>query len=101
VGQAIYQWCANGEKLKPEALKAVYAEALERGRQVAKTLVAKRNVAQLEAPKRRFQLFQPPVVCPECGKKAPKGATFCAFCGKPLTPTEKQDSDGESRVAEA
>src|SRR5512136_2621218 len=85
VGQAIYQWCANGEKLKPDALKAVYAEALERGRQAAKTLVARRNVAQLQAPKPRFQLRKPPLVCPECGKKAPKGATFCAYCGKSLT----------------
>jgi uncharacterized protein (DUF697 family) len=100
VGQAIYQWCANGEKLKPEALKAVYAEALERGRQAAKTLVAKRNVAQLEAPRaspRRFQLWKPPVVCPECGKKAPKGATFCAYCGKSLTGASDQDSVGGSQ----
>ncbi len=87
VGEAIYQWCANGEKLKPEALKAVYAEALERGRQAARKLVAKRNAAQLEAPRasgRHFQLWKPPVLCPECGKKAPKGAMFCAYCGKSL-----------------
>jgi predicted amidophosphoribosyltransferase len=42
-------------------------------------------VAQLQAPKPRFQLRKPQVVCPECGKKAPKGATFCAYCGKSLT----------------
>jgi len=93
VGQAIYQWCVNGEKLKPEAFKAVYAEALERGRQAAKTLVARRNVAQLQAPKPRFQLRKPPAVCPECGKKAPKGATFCAYCGKSLTVAS---GDGDS-----
>jgi len=85
VGQAIYQWCANGEKLKPEAFKAVYAEALERGRQVARTLLARRNVPQLQLPRPRFQLRRPQMVCPECGKKAPKGATFCAYCGKSLT----------------
>jgi uncharacterized protein (DUF697 family) len=88
VGEAIYQWCINGEKLKPEALKSLYAKALERGRQAARTLVAKRNAAQLEAPKRRFQLWKPPVTCPECGKKAPKGATFCAYCGKSLAKNE-------------
>ena len=88
VGEAIYQWCVNGEKLKPEVLKSLYAKALERGRQAAKTLVAKRNAARLEAPKQRLQLWKPPVVCPECGKKAPKGATFCAYCGKSLVKNE-------------
>ena len=99
VGQAIYQWCANGEKLNPEALKAVYAEALERGRQAARRLVAKRNAAQLEAPRasgHRFQLWKPPVLCPACGKKALKGATFCAYCGKSLTEVGDQDSEGNS-----
>jgi uncharacterized protein (DUF697 family) len=83
-GQAIYQWCVNGEKLKPEALKSLYTEALTRGREVAQSLVTKRQAAQLQAPKKRQGLFAPAPVCPSCGKKAPKGATFCAFCGKPL-----------------
>jgi len=87
VGQAIYQWCANGEKLKPETLKTLYTEALERGREVARSLVAKRNAKQLESPPKRRGLFAPARVCPECGKKAPQGATFCAFCGKPLQAT--------------
>jgi len=87
VGQAIYQWCANGEKLKPETLKALYTEALERGREAARSLVAKRNAKQLESPPKRRGLFAPAQVCPECGKKAPKDATFCAFCGKPLQTT--------------
>lgn len=43
VGQAIYQWCANGEKLKPEHLKALYATAFKRGREVARVIVAKRK----------------------------------------------------------
>jgi len=43
VGQAIYQWCANGEKLKPENLKMLYASAFKRGREVAQTILAKRK----------------------------------------------------------
>jgi GTP-binding protein EngB required for normal cell division/uncharacterized protein (DUF697 family) len=43
VGQAIYQWCANGEKLKPERFKLLYTAALKRGREVAQTVVAKRK----------------------------------------------------------
>jgi len=87
VGQAIYQWCAQGERLKPEALKALYTEALVRGREAAQSLLAKRKAAQpkaLEEHKPRRALFAPAPKCPACGKKLPKGATFCAFCGKPL-----------------
>ena len=43
VGQAIYQWCANGEKLQPERLKALYVAAFKRGRDVAQTILAKRK----------------------------------------------------------
>lgn len=43
VGQAIYQWCANGEKLKPEYLKSLYVAAFKRGREVAQTILAKRK----------------------------------------------------------
>jgi len=52
IGQAIYQWCAHGEKLRPEALKALYVEALQRGSEVAQTLVAKGDIAQQEAAER-------------------------------------------------
>ena len=43
VGQAIYQWCANGEKLKPEHLKSLYASAFKRGREFARVVLAKRK----------------------------------------------------------
>jgi len=48
VGQAIYQWCANGEKLQPERLKAMYVAAFKRGREVAQSILAKRKA--LRAP---------------------------------------------------
>jgi len=98
VGEAIYQWCANGERLKPQALKAVYAEALERGRQVARSLVPKRQAQQPALPKPRRRLF---AKCPSCGKKAPKGAAFCAFCGKSLLKDESEglrDETGQSQA---
>jgi uncharacterized protein (DUF697 family) len=43
VGQAIYQWCANGEKLQPERLKSLYVAAFKRGREVARSILAKRK----------------------------------------------------------
>jgi uncharacterized protein (DUF697 family) len=128
IGKSIYQWCANGEKLNPEELRALYAEALERGSEAARVLIAKSGAAQYQATDKfkeiaqliserstltqeqassRFQsamsfiagksqdtrqqivsiadkVFKPATACSACGKKAPKGAGFCAFCGKPL-----------------
>ena len=43
VGQAIYRWCANGEKLKTENLKLLYLSALKRGRETAQTVIARRK----------------------------------------------------------
>ncbi len=84
IGEAIYQWCVNGEKLKPEALKALYTHALERGRQAAQTLIARRQAQSPALPKPRRGWLAPAPKCPACGKKAPRGAAFCAFCGQPL-----------------
>ena len=43
IGQAIYQWCANGEKLKSENLRALYLTALKRGREATQAVIAKRR----------------------------------------------------------
>lgn len=47
VGQAIYQWCVNGEKLKPENLKSLYNSAFKRGKEVAQTILAKRKALRI------------------------------------------------------
>jgi rRNA maturation endonuclease Nob1 len=111
-------------------LKNLYAEAIERGSEVAKVLIAKSDEAQEQAADKfkeiaqviseqatitqqqavgRFQsavaflgvrsqgarqqiaefagkAFKPAAICPACGRKAPGGAIFCAYCGKPLNP---------------
>jgi uncharacterized protein (DUF697 family) len=51
VGQAVYQWCAKGEKVSPKQLKSIFAQALEGGREVARTLAAKLNPASHESGK--------------------------------------------------
>ena len=53
-------WCVNGEKLKPEALKPLYAEALERGRAAGQSLRQNAGRAKLALPKPRLRLFAPP-----------------------------------------
>jgi uncharacterized protein (DUF697 family) len=58
IGEAIYQWCANGEKLNPEALKSLYAEALERGGNVARLLMEKRDIAGARAAEKWQEIAQ-------------------------------------------
>ena len=41
IGQAIYRWCANNEKVSPQILRIMYPKALERGREVALSMVSR------------------------------------------------------------
>lgn len=50
VGQAIYQWCANGEKLRTENLKSLYLSALKRGRETAQAVIARRKALRHPQP---------------------------------------------------
>ncbi len=100
-GQAVYQWCVQGEKLSAAALKKLYSEALERGKQVGRSLVERRKKRAAElpegAPTRRpwlklsrprwLALPRPAPRCARCGKKLPRGAVFCAYCGAEIRVT--------------
>jgi uncharacterized protein (DUF697 family) len=50
VGQAIYQWCANGEKLRTENLKSLYLSAIKRGRETARVVIARRKALRHPQP---------------------------------------------------
>jgi len=43
IGQAIYRWCANNEKVSPQTLRAMYSKALVRGREVARSILSRRR----------------------------------------------------------
>lgn len=58
IGEAIYQWCANGEKLNPEQLKNLYAEAIEKGSEVAKMLIEKGDTTQHQAADKFKEIAQ-------------------------------------------
>jgi uncharacterized protein (DUF697 family) len=40
IGEAIYRWCANNEKVNPRMFRDIYSKALERGREIGRSLVA-------------------------------------------------------------
>jgi uncharacterized protein (DUF697 family) len=42
-GEVIHRWCAYGERLNREAMKALYASALARGKTFAQALLKRRN----------------------------------------------------------
>jgi hypothetical protein len=43
VGQAVYQWCAHNEQVKPETLRSYYQLALKQGKELARSLMEKRR----------------------------------------------------------
>ncbi|BCX05890.1 MAG: hypothetical protein KatS3mg053_3828 [Candidatus Roseilinea sp.] len=52
IGEAVYRWCRSGERLTEEGLKAIYALALERGRELAAGLQRRRDAAVRRARRR-------------------------------------------------
>ncbi len=42
IGEAIYRWCATGERLSEDGLRQAYQSALARGRKIAQALLKKR-----------------------------------------------------------
>jgi uncharacterized protein (DUF697 family) len=48
IGQALYQWCANNEKVSPQAFRALYSRALVRGQEVARSITSRSKNPRLE-----------------------------------------------------
>ena len=49
-GEIVYRWCATGERINRDAVKMVYDRALERGKEIARSLFKKRKQAKPEVP---------------------------------------------------
>jgi len=100
VGEAIVRWYQTGHKVSGRGMRELYAEALVRGKQVAQNLLERAprpalprvkvpalprpdlprvRVPALPRPKRRIKF-----VCPNCGRKNPSDAKFCAYCATAL-----------------
>lgn len=58
IGEAVYQWCVNGNRLSAVELKGLYAEALEQGSEAANVLIKKGDVAQYQAAEKFKEIAQ-------------------------------------------
>ncbi len=100
VGNVIWHWYLTGRHLSGEQLKAVYRQAVETGKGVARELTARlprkraRGSRELAAPEERHEATQPllmsgadrePRYCRFCGQPLPPGAAVCPFCHAPVT----------------
>ncbi|HEX7586892.1 MAG TPA: zinc-ribbon domain-containing protein [Anaerolineae bacterium] len=87
LGEAIIRWYQTGHKVSGRGMRELYADALVQGRQVAQNLFERAprpslpqvKLPALPRPKGRIK-----VVCPNCGKKNPGDAKFCAYCATAL-----------------
>ncbi len=85
VGEAIVRWYQTGHKVAGRGMRELYADALTRGKQVAQSLLER-------APRRGLPQVKLPAlprphgrsVCPNCGRKNPRAAKFCAYCATKL-----------------
>lgn len=100
VGNVIWHWYLTGRHLSGDQLKAVYRQAVETGKGVARELIerlprkgagSRRERAVHDA---RQEFAQPlltsgadrqPRYCRFCGQPLPPGAAACAFCQAPVT----------------
>jgi uncharacterized protein (DUF697 family) len=58
-GEAIRRWCANGERMTPDALKSIYEGALIRGKDIAKSMLDRRKEREKKPAKPRGLLPGP------------------------------------------
>jgi hypothetical protein len=53
IGEAVYLWCKTGEEVAEDAIKAIYAKALERGQSLATTLQQRRKATAARKAERQ------------------------------------------------
>lgn len=90
VGNVILQWYLTGRHLDPKQMRALSAQAFQRGKILARTLVEKTprprlnrpGKAALPAPQKKRGRGRP--VCSNCGRTNSRAAAFCQYCGQLL-----------------
>jgi hypothetical protein len=82
VGNAVLRWYLTGRHVTPAQIRQLYRQAFDRGKAVARALLARRPRPRL-ARRKRVELPAPQSVqtCPVCGKVSASDARFCQYCG--------------------
>ncbi|MBI5304521.1 MAG: zinc-ribbon domain-containing protein [Chloroflexi bacterium] len=90
VGEAVLYWYHTGKKMTGNDLRAAYNHALRRGKEIAQKLIERAprpGLPKLRMPRVTFPALPKPRtknVCPNCGKRNPREARFCAYCATAL-----------------
>jgi uncharacterized protein (DUF697 family) len=113
VGNVVLQWYLTGKHLSKQQMQATYKQALGHGKDLARRLIerlprallwwprlprlrlpgrSQRADKALPAPRVGADGIRPPrprpkkrQLCPNCGKTSARDASFCQYCGAPLT----------------
>lgn len=93
IGHTILQWYKTGRHLSRQQIQALYRQAFERGKALARKRIklprrkpqaALAPTATLQSPSRLRLGWPRQHPCPACGKRNPHSARFCQQCGQPL-----------------
>jgi len=98
VGNVVLYWYQNDRHITREQMRALYNGALMRGRELGRSLWRRlpgRGVLRLRLPRprrrglprlagRRRGTRSGRNLCQVCGRRNPKTANYCQYCGEPL-----------------
>jgi uncharacterized protein (DUF697 family) len=86
VGHAVLRWYLTGRHLSPQQIRALYRQAFDQGKNVARKLLSRTPRPRL-IRRKRAELPAPAAVqaCPNCGKSNAADAVYCQYCGQPLS----------------
>ena len=87
VGHVVLQWYLTGRHISNQQMRALYMQALENGKKVGQSMVARLPRTRISAPK----LPRPRLPRPQLGRRKAAQlpaltAKTCLFCGKPNAP---------------
>lgn len=93
VGSAVLQWYLTGSHVTKGQMRQIYAQAYSRGRQLASKMRPRLPRLRSGRAKRSSKAqneTRSVKECQWCGKGNALEASFCQYCGKPLTDRQQQ-----------
>jgi len=114
VGHVVLQWYLTGRHISNQQMRGLYIKALENGKKIAQTMVARLPRTRISAPKllrprismpklprlNRRKVAQLPAqtakTCLFCGKQNAPDANLCQYCGQTFSPSLPDDNAEQS-----